>query len=1337
TNKTCTVTAPATSCTVTGLANGSAVTFTVTASNAKGAGVASAASDSVTPLSPYAAPSPPSFSSVLPGDASLVVTIAQPDNDGGKAISSTTVSILDASGLPVSSCQIMASAGACTAKNLVNGSPYTAVAFASNVIGNSPLALSTDAVIPFRVSDAPGMPTLRAGNQQVKVYWSPPADNGGKAVTSYEASLVDQTGVAAGTCSPTDLSITSCVVTGLDNGMNYSASITATTDAGTSPSSPLSSSVLTAGPPTEPLSLRVSAKAASVLVSWTPPEDSGGVALISTTVTLTGADGSSATCYAVLTATQCTVLGLTNGMSYIASAISRNPVGYSAPSADSDSVTPLDIPLAPASVTATSADASMVVSWTAPASDGGSPITGYRVRVLNAAGATLSQFCTSTDPAVLSCTVSGLTNGISYRAVLTASNALGDSLDSNPSAAVTPIAVPTKPAAPAAPSVLAGPASVLVTWLAPSSTGGPSISSYSLCITGVLPCTVLPVASIALDDQGRFSYSATGLINKTSYSFTVAATNAVGTSTPSPASASVKPKSNIVVPTSPTGVGLTALDTQTSSAGLHVSWSAPLSNGGSAITRYQVTLSDAFGATLEGANCATLTLNCDITGLPVNVFVVATVVAVNAAGVSAAGDPAGQASTTTAIAPDAPELGEGYAGIYGQSSAGLLSRVGGTLVLANPLEAGSHLHAWIATGPSASPIISVDGKDGSNFAFLAAISVSGLDPSGLHLYATVVNGAGLTSAATDFTYAADFADVGVLRPRVSAPGVPNAPTSVIASPGDGLVTVGWTASDTSDSSPSPLFYVVTAIPGGKTCVTTRLSCTVKNLTNGTDYTFTVKGGINTVGSLDSEPSSSVQPYSPFSSPTAPSITGSATGNGTIEVDFTAPEDDGGKPITGYQAIATPGGRSCTTDGSSSLSCVIRGLTNGASYAISIKAFNAIGAGQTVRSAALRPHAVAASAPAKPSVLGLDATLAVTWLAPSDNGGSTVSSYRVTAFNELGDSAGTCTAAAPLLTCRIAGLPNNASYTASVKAINGAGISEASTESSAAILRPSTIQAIRCMTTDANTCLAVGTNGTILKTSDAGASWSRQTSPVTSTLNAISCPTESSCVAVGASGKLLLTTNLNTWTVVRTPSKAALSSVACATSTSCGAVGAGGIALVATTSLTSWAVVSTGVTAALSAVNCVKSCIAVGKAGAIVVSKDKGMTWTPTLGIRADLRSVSCASAKKCIAVGKAGTVVSFKKGGTVATLLASTGSRDLIAVRCLASLSCVAVGAGGFRYLSTDMGVSFTADTIGVATDLYAVDATSSGSFITGGPLGLLSASSNGGATWIPAVYPN
>src|SRR5439155_25268256 len=82
------------------------------------------------------------------------------------------------------------------------------------------------------------------------------------------------------------------------------------------------------------------------------------------------------------------------------------------------------------------------------------------------------------------------------------------------------------------------------------------------------------------------SATLSGLTNGTAYTFTVVATNAVGNSAPSVASNSVTPVAPATVPGTPTAVSATA-----GNASATVSWTAPPSDGGSAITSYTVTSS--------------------------------------------------------------------------------------------------------------------------------------------------------------------------------------------------------------------------------------------------------------------------------------------------------------------------------------------------------------------------------------------------------------------------------------------------------------------------------------------------------------------------------------------------------------------------------------------------------------------------------------------------------------------------------------------------------------------------------------------------------------------------
>ena len=253
------------------------------------------------------------------------------------------------------------------------------------------------------------------------------------------------------------------------------------------------------------------ANEAKVLVTWT---GSAGPDLAGHTVRLTPDGGSAITGVAACAGSACsaTFSSLTGGTSYTATVTATNGANEST-SVSSNPFIARSIASAPQARAVSTSGTDIVLTWTAPASNGGSTITGYSISAPGSDFTTVA----SVGADIRTYTAAGLSRGTSYTFQIVAVNGIGNSVSGDFPAQVAP----TSPDAPTAPSISASGTVVTVDWVAPAS-GGAQIQSY--VVTLYRGSSVVETAS-AVDGSlvtHDFATSTAG-----DYKATVAARNSV------------------------------------------------------------------------------------------------------------------------------------------------------------------------------------------------------------------------------------------------------------------------------------------------------------------------------------------------------------------------------------------------------------------------------------------------------------------------------------------------------------------------------------------------------------------------------------------------------------------------------------------------------------------------------------------------------------------------------------------------------------------------------------------------------------------------------------------
>jgi fibronectin type 3 domain-containing protein len=731
------------------------------------------------------APGAPTLNSATPGNGDVALAWSAPSSDGGSAITGYKVYRGTASG-GETLLTTLGNVTSWTDTGAANGTTYYYKVTAFNSVGEGAASNELSAT-PTAPATAPGAPTLNsasAGNGSVALLWSAPGNNGGAAVTGYKVYR----GTVSGneTLLTTLGNVTSWTDSNAANGTTYYYKVTAVNSVGEG----ASSNELSATPATVPVAPALNSASGSngsVALSWSAPGNNGGSAITGYKVYRGSSSGGETLLTTLGNVTSWTDNSAANGTTYYYDVSAVNSVGESAVS-NEKSATPATVPGAPALNSASAGNGSVALAWSAPGSNGGSAITGYKVyRGTTSGGETLL----ATLGNVTSWTDSNAANGTTYYYKVTAVNSVGESAGSNEKSA-TPSQPATVPSAPTLTSAAGGNANVALTWNAPGNNGGATVTGYKV-YRGTSSGNETLLTSLGVVTSWTDSTAANG----TTYYYEVSAVNSVGEGALSN-ELSATPSQAATAPSAP------ALDAATPGNGsAALAWSAPSSNGGSAITGYRIYRGTTTGNETFLTTLGNVTSWTDSSAANGTTYYYE-VTALNSVGESARSN---ELSAKPATVPGAPTLNSATAGSATVALAwSAPSNNGGSAVT------GYRVYRGISTGTET--LLTTLGN-------VTSWTDTGLTNGTVYYYkVTAVNAVGESSTSNERSATPTSATV------------PGAPVLASVSSGRHGVSLTWNAPTSNGGSPITGYRVYrSTTSGGETLV-----ATLGNVTSWVDAT---------------------------------------------------------------------------------------------------------------------------------------------------------------------------------------------------------------------------------------------------------------------------------------------------------------------------------------------------------------------------------------------------------------------------------------------------------------------------------------------------------------------
>jgi fibronectin type 3 domain-containing protein len=417
-------------------------TYRVLASNEYGEASAYSPTDSAAATQASQAPSAPRSLTSLSGAGFVELTWLAPTSQGSSAIIRYDIYRGTTAGGETLLDDVVAGTLTYNDTSAVVGQPYSYYVKAVNSVGSSPssnVVSGTATTIP----SVPNMPqnlVATGHNGYVILTWQAPSSPGTSPIIRYDIfrgtsattiSMIAIDDVAAGTLTYNDSAVT--------NGQPYYYLVTAVNAVGLSV--PSTSDIAQATPsvtgtaPGAPTSLAAVGHVGYIQLSWVAPTDAGSGVSNYLIFRGTTAGGEGATPLATVLGGSLTYTdtSATPEVPYYYKVKANNSNGASAFSNEANGTATAETPgtpSAPQSLVATPGAGKVTLTWQAPANNGGSAITGYKV--YRSSGGSAATLLTTLGASILTYEDTTGTAGTTYSYFVVATNANGSGQESTP-----------------------------------------------------------------------------------------------------------------------------------------------------------------------------------------------------------------------------------------------------------------------------------------------------------------------------------------------------------------------------------------------------------------------------------------------------------------------------------------------------------------------------------------------------------------------------------------------------------------------------------------------------------------------------------------------------------------------------------------------------------------------------------------------------------------------------------------------------------------------------------------------------------------------------------------